>query len=156
MNVSGFTTAFSSDLSSTVHSRLSTSKLHLLHVELFLISLSEPNRLFSDEYAQPTPSSLFCSRKAYVCTFHQCPKKRMQSGQSQIEHSYRADSDLSPEGWEYAERLKQFVLERRAKNLQERGLNPATRKLVVCCFYLDIGIEDSYWRAIQIWTSARR
>ncbi|KAI5119884.1 hypothetical protein M0805_008555 [Coniferiporia weirii] len=60
-----------------------------------------------------------------------------RSGQSLIEHSYRADSDLSPAGWEYAARLKDFVLERRAKALEARGMDPAERKLV-------------------IWTSARR
>ncbi|KAH8113867.1 bifunctional 6-phosphofructo-2-kinase/fructose-2,6-bisphosphate 2-phosphatase [Phellopilus nigrolimitatus] len=60
-----------------------------------------------------------------------------RSGQSLIEHSYKADSDLSPAGWEYAARLKDFVLERRAKALEARGINPAERKLV-------------------IWTSARR
>ncbi|RDB30821.1 hypothetical protein Hypma_005792 [Hypsizygus marmoreus] len=54
-----------------------------------------------------------------------------RSGQSLIEHSYKADSDLSPAGWEYAERLKEFVLERRAKTLKERGLNPQERKLVI-------------------------
>lgn len=30
-----------------------------------------------------------------------------RSGQSLIEHSYKADSDLSPAGWDYAERLKE-------------------------------------------------
>ncbi|RPD55999.1 bifunctional 6-phosphofructo-2-kinase/fructose-2,6-bisphosphate 2-phosphatase [Lentinus tigrinus ALCF2SS1-6] len=60
-----------------------------------------------------------------------------RSGQSLIEHSYKADSDLSPAGWEYAERLKEFVLERRAKSLAERGIDPKERRLV-------------------IWTSARR
>ncbi|EKM57551.1 uncharacterized protein PHACADRAFT_138754 [Phanerochaete carnosa HHB-10118-sp] len=60
-----------------------------------------------------------------------------RSGQSLIEHSYKADSDLSPAGWEYAERLKEFVLERRAKSLEQRGLDGADRRLV-------------------IWTSARR
>ncbi|KAF4618249.1 hypothetical protein D9613_011622 [Agrocybe pediades] len=54
-----------------------------------------------------------------------------RSGQSLIEHSYKADSDLSPAGWEYAERLKDFVLERRAKSLEARGINPADRKLVI-------------------------
>ena len=48
-----------------------------------------------------------------------------------IEHSYKADSDLSPAGWEYAERLKEFVLERRAKSLESRGLDPTERRLVV-------------------------
>ncbi|GJE85217.1 bifunctional 6-phosphofructo-2-kinase/fructose-2,6-bisphosphate 2-phosphatase [Phanerochaete sordida] len=60
-----------------------------------------------------------------------------RSGQSLIEHSYKADSDLSPAGWEYAERLKEFVLERRAKSLEQRGLDASERRLV-------------------IWTSARR
>jgi len=60
-----------------------------------------------------------------------------RSGQSLIEHSYKADSDLSPAGWEYSERLKEFVLERRAKSLEQRGIDPSTRRLV-------------------IWTSARR
>jgi len=54
-----------------------------------------------------------------------------RSGQSLIEHSYKADADLSPAGWEYAERLKDFVLERREKTLKERGLNPSERKLVI-------------------------
>ncbi|KAJ7683031.1 6-phosphofructo-2-kinase-domain-containing protein [Mycena rosella] len=54
-----------------------------------------------------------------------------RSGQSLIEHSYKADSDLSPAGWEYAERLKEFVLERRAK----QGANQ---------------------RRLVIWTSTRR
>ncbi|KZS96249.1 bifunctional 6-phosphofructo-2-kinase/fructose-2,6-bisphosphate 2-phosphatase [Sistotremastrum niveocremeum HHB9708] len=54
-----------------------------------------------------------------------------RSGQSLIEHSYKADSDLSPAGWEYAERLKEFVLERRAKNLQARGFKPEDRKFVI-------------------------
>ncbi|KAJ7778308.1 6-phosphofructo-2-kinase-domain-containing protein [Mycena metata] len=54
-----------------------------------------------------------------------------RSGQSLIEHSFKADSDLSPAGWDYAERLKEFVLERRAKQ----------------------GIHD---RRLVIWTSTRR
>ena len=37
-----------------------------------------------------------------------------------IEHSYKADSDLSPAGWEYAERLKEFIVERRTKNIEHR------------------------------------
>lgn len=54
-----------------------------------------------------------------------------RSGQSLIEHSYKADADLSPAGWEYAERLKEFVLERRAKSLEQRGHNAQERKLVI-------------------------
>ncbi|TFY58592.1 hypothetical protein EVG20_g8088 [Dentipellis fragilis] len=60
-----------------------------------------------------------------------------RSGHSLIEHSYRADADLSPGGWEYAEKLKDFVVERRRKALAARGLEPKDRRLV-------------------IWTSARR
>jgi len=44
----------------------------------------------------------------------------VQSGQSLIEHSYRADSDLSPAGWEYAERLKAAVVSRRKALREER------------------------------------
>ncbi|KAG6875273.1 hypothetical protein C0992_004504 [Termitomyces sp. T32_za158] len=58
-------------------------------------------------------------------------KAGIHSGQSLIEHSYKADSDLSPAGWEYAERLKDFLLERRAKSLKERGIDPRERKLVI-------------------------
>lgn len=54
-----------------------------------------------------------------------------RSGPSLIEHSYKADADLSPAGWEYAEQLKDFVLERRAKSLTERGLDPSERRLVI-------------------------
>lgn len=43
-----------------------------------------------------------------------------QSGQSLIEHSYKADSDLSPAGWEYAERLKAAVTARRKALREER------------------------------------
>ncbi|KAG5635090.1 hypothetical protein H0H81_012462 [Sphagnurus paluster] len=42
-----------------------------------------------------------------------------------------SDADLSPAGWEYAEQLKDFVLERRAKSLTERGLDPSERRLVI-------------------------
>lgn len=54
-----------------------------------------------------------------------------RSGQSLIEHSYKADSDLSPAGWEYAEKLKEFVLKRRAKSLEQRGLDPNSSRLVI-------------------------
>ncbi|OXL11107.1 6-phosphofructo-2-kinase/fructose-2,6-bisphosphatase, partial [Cryptococcus neoformans Gb118] len=43
-----------------------------------------------------------------------------RSGQSLIEHSYKADSDLSPAGWEYAERLKAAVIARRKAAREER------------------------------------
>ena len=57
--------------------------------------------------------------------------KVFQSGQSLIEHSYKADSDLSPSGWDYAERLRDFVLDHRAKALRDRGFDPQERRLVV-------------------------
>ncbi|KAG8980615.1 hypothetical protein FRB90_007590, partial [Tulasnella sp. 427] len=63
-----------------------------------------------------------------------------RSGQSLIEHSFKADSDLSPAGWEYAERLKDFVVERRRRVQEERkkmGMPAEEKRLVV-------------------WTSARR
>ncbi|KAI0322846.1 bifunctional 6-phosphofructo-2-kinase/fructose-2,6-bisphosphate 2-phosphatase [Amylostereum chailletii] len=60
-----------------------------------------------------------------------------RSGHSLKEHSYKADADLSPAGWEYAERLRDFVLDRRAKSLEQRGIDPKESRLV-------------------IWTSARR
>jgi 6-phosphofructo-2-kinase/fructose-2,6-biphosphatase 4 len=57
-----------------------------------------------------------------------------QSGQSLIEHSYKADSDLSPAGWEYAERLRAAVIARRKQVAEEkkaRGEEWKDRKLVV-------------------------
>ncbi|TCD70711.1 hypothetical protein EIP91_002087 [Steccherinum ochraceum] len=60
-----------------------------------------------------------------------------RSGPSLIEHSYKADSDLSPPGWDYADRLRDFVLDRRAKSVKARGMEAEDRRLV-------------------IWTSARR
>ncbi|CCA70859.1 related to 6-phosphofructo-2-kinase [Serendipita indica DSM 11827] len=64
-----------------------------------------------------------------------------RSGQSLIEHSYRADSDLSPSGWDYARRLKNFMIERRYLNMEERKKNNA-------------GIAEE--RNLVIWTSSRR
>jgi len=65
------------------------------------------------------------------CILDESNEPRIQSGQSLLEHSYKADSDLSPVGWDYAEKLAEFVLERRAKNLEARGLDPAEGRLVV-------------------------
>lgn len=92
--------------------------------------------IFSHEHSQPIPNNILCSGNSdntlslgsYQLTF------TFQSGQSLIEHSYRADSDLSPAGWEYSERLKEFVLERRAKSLEQRGINAKDRRLVVHIF----------------------
>ncbi|ORY20384.1 putative cytoplasm protein [Naematelia encephala] len=64
-----------------------------------------------------------------------------RSGQSLIEHSYKADSDLSPAGWEYAERLKAAVIARRKALREDR--KAAGEQL---------GEENP----LLIWTSARR
>ncbi|CAE6451659.1 unnamed protein product [Rhizoctonia solani] len=64
-----------------------------------------------------------------------------RSGQSLIEHSYKADSDLSDVGWEYAEKLKEFVLQRREKQLAERKK-------------LGIAVDEN--KKLTIWTSTRR
>ncbi|THH28959.1 hypothetical protein EUX98_g5221 [Antrodiella citrinella] len=57
-------------------------------------------------------------------------KIMVNSGHSLIEHSYKADSDLSAPGWDYAERLRDFVLDRRAKSLKARGMEAEDRRLV--------------------------
>ncbi|KAG9120815.1 hypothetical protein FRC07_003541 [Ceratobasidium sp. 392] len=64
-----------------------------------------------------------------------------RSGQSLIEHSYKADSDLSEAGWEYAEKLKEFVIQRREKQLAERKK-------------LGMPVDES--KKLTIWTSTRR
>ncbi|KAK4688614.1 hypothetical protein P7C73_g1500, partial [Tremellales sp. Uapishka_1] len=64
-----------------------------------------------------------------------------RSGQSLIEHSYKADSDLSPAGWEYAERLKAAVVARRKALREERKAKGET-----------VAEENP----LLIWTSARR
>lgn len=93
------------------------------------------HNLLLNEYSQSIPDDLLCPRKSpfygLPVSFTILTETSNKSGQSLIEHSYRADSDLSPAGWEYAARLKEFVLERRAKALKERGLDPKDRKLVV-------------------------
>lgn len=57
-----------------------------------------------------------------------------QSGHSQVDHSYKADSDLSPQGIEYAEKLRDFIVNKRAELLKERVQNGeavAERRLTV-------------------------
>lgn len=44
----------------------------------------------------------------------------LQSGQSLIEHSFKADSDLSPQGEEYARKLRDFIVAKRRELLDER------------------------------------
>jgi 6-phosphofructo-2-kinase / fructose-2,6-biphosphatase 4 len=69
-----------------------------------------------------------------------------------IEHSYKADSDLSPAGWEYADRLKEFVLHRHRKNSENRG----DRRLVVRFPPKTRLRSQASPIFIQIWTSTRR
>lgn len=115
------------------HSRLFASKLYgLVRMDTFSFDSVVQNRVLSHEYPQQIPDHLFCtSRWTFGLSLATPNLHHHQSGQSLIEHSYKADSDLSPAGWEYAERLKDFVLDRRAKSLEQRGLNPKDRKLVV-------------------------
>ncbi|WVR08520.1 hypothetical protein IAU60_005575 [Kwoniella sp. DSM 27419] len=65
-----------------------------------------------------------------------------RSGQSLIEHSYKADSDLSPAGWEYAERLKAAVVARRKALKEEKKAHG--------------DLNASTENPLLIWTSARR
>jgi len=76
-----------------------------------------------------------------------------QSGQSLIEHSYRADSDLSPSGYAYAETLKDFVIQKYNKSLSERGIDGKSHRLVVC--RLPQMLVSLNPRGLKIWTSAR-
>lgn len=101
-----------------------------------------------DEHPQPTPNDLLCQgepgdhRKYFVQQLNPAASStRPQSGQSLIEHSYKADSDLSPAGWEYAERLKAAVMSRRKQVMEERR---------------EAGEEDLSETKLRIWTSARR
>lgn len=63
-----------------------------------------------------------------------------KSGQSLIEHSFKADSDLSPAGWEYAERLKAAVTARRKALREERRSRG----------------EETKENPLIVWTSTRR
>ncbi|KAI5481004.1 6-phosphofructo-2-kinase / fructose-2,6-bisphosphatase [Pseudohyphozyma bogoriensis] len=64
-----------------------------------------------------------------------------RSGQSLIEHSYKADSDLSPQGVEYSEKLRDFIVEKRQALLEER---------------IKSGEKNAHERRLTIWTSSRR
>ncbi|KAK4056461.1 hypothetical protein OIO90_002604 [Microbotryomycetes sp. JL221] len=63
-----------------------------------------------------------------------------RSGQSQIEHSYKADSDLTTQGVAYAEKLRDFIVNKRAELLKER---------------VQAG-ERATERRLTVWTSARK
>ncbi|GAA5932716.1 bifunctional nucleoside/nucleotide kinase/histidine phosphatase family protein [Sporobolomyces koalae] len=63
-----------------------------------------------------------------------------RSGQSLIEHSFKADSDLSPQGEDYANKLRDFITSKRKELLAER---------------VKAG-EKATERRLTVWTSARR
>ena len=90
-----------------------------------------PDCVLLDEHPQPAAHHLLCSRQSLCLHLVIQGTHCQQSGHSLIEHSYKADSDLSPGGWEYAERLKEFVVERRAKVFDQKGLDPQDHRLVV-------------------------
>lgn len=74
--------------------------------------------LLLDEHTYATENDLL--RQGSSSEAGQFVKCLHQSGQSLIEHSYKADSDLSPAGWEYAERLKAAVMARRKAVREEK------------------------------------
>lgn len=84
-----------------------------------------------DEHSQSISHHLLCTRMTPSRFPVALTQDFLQSGHSLHEHSYKIDADLSEIGWEYAAQLKDFVLERRAKSLKERGLDPRTSRLVV-------------------------
>lgn len=101
------------------------------------------------------PRTIYFARVRASAALRRSKLTKLQSGQSLIEHSYKADSDLSPAGWEYAERLKEFVLERRAKLFEQKGVDPKDHRLVVSSPPLSARLDfpDTLF---QIWSSARR
>lgn len=72
-----------------------------------------------DEYPHPAENYLLC-KSASLTLADSTPADPSQSGQSLIEHSYKADSDLSQAGWDYADRLKAAVVARRKALREER------------------------------------
>jgi len=107
-------------------------KKNISHAGISFCFLLVSHRVFPHEHSQRISNNIFRTGEWIILnllTYE--PHLVLKSGQSLIEHSYKADSDLSPVGWEYAERLKDFVLERRAKTLEQRGVNPQDRRLVV-------------------------
>ncbi|BGP54498.1 hypothetical protein JCM8202_001578 [Rhodotorula sphaerocarpa] len=63
-----------------------------------------------------------------------------RAGESVIDHSFKADSDLSDQGKVYAEKLRDFIVAKRRELLEER---------------VKAG-EPSHERRLTVWTSARR
>lgn len=83
------------------------------------------------EHTQSVQEYIFRASMHQYSFRRQLPVNTAQSGQSLIEHSYRADSDLSPSGWAYAEKLKGFVTQKYTKSLSDRGIDGKSRRLVV-------------------------
>jgi 6-phosphofructo-2-kinase/fructose-2,6-biphosphatase 4 len=82
-----------------------------------------------------------------------------QSGQSQIEHSFKADSRLSDDGREYARQLKEFIVARRITSVAERRSkegksDEGERNLTVRRRAQDLPFRNK--ARAQVWTSARR
>ncbi|TIB96065.1 WD40 repeat-like protein [Wallemia mellicola] len=59
----------------------------------------------------------------YLMNIHNKPRTIYfaRNGQSIVEHSYKADSDLAAAGWEYADQLADFILDKQRKQRKERG-----------------------------------
>ncbi|KAI9497627.1 6-phosphofructo-2-kinase-domain-containing protein [Zychaea mexicana] len=76
----------------------------------------------------------------YLMNLHVQPRKIYfaRTGRTLNETSYKGDADLSPEGFEYAEKLKTFVLNYRAQN-KGAGGNPEEQE-----------------RPLAVWTSTRK
>ena len=102
------------------------SSTHEAHTRSFLFS--PPSRFELPSLHSFVPSSQNIHNRPRTIYF-------ARSGQSLIEHSYKADSDLSPAGWDYAERLKEAVMSRRRQVNEDRRNNgekvDEDRKLVV-------------------------
>ncbi|TIB97430.1 WD40 repeat-like protein [Wallemia mellicola] len=78
----------------------------------------------------------------YLMNIHNKPRTIYfaRNGQSIVEHSYKADSDLAAAGWEYADQLADFILDKQRKQRKERG-EPKPPKNE---------------RKFSVWTSTRR
>lgn len=76
---------------------------------------------------------------SHRCSRLELTRSILQSGQSLIDHAYKADSDLAPQGIEYAQKLKAFIVQKRKELQEDRTQNGEVfqeRKLTVrpTCF----------------------
>ncbi|TIB29894.1 hypothetical protein E3P86_03594 [Wallemia ichthyophaga] len=78
----------------------------------------------------------------YLMNIHNKPRTIYfaRNGQSIVEHSYKADSDLAAAGWDYADQLADFILDKQRQKRKERGESRAPK-------------ND---RKFSVWTSTRR